>query len=864
MITKTKMNKKTKAKFEDQFTELDLGLHGVRLPSFEIEKKYKRQAGVSEDVTNEEFLKGLCNKGFKSLNIKDKKLKKIYADRARVELEIISELGFVDYMLLVWDVINFCKESDIPTGFGRGSAAGSLILYLIGVTGIDPIKHDLFFERFISKIRAKKQVVDGVTYLDGSLMCDVDLDICYYNRHKVLDYLSQKFEGNTCKIITLNSLTSKLLVKECGKIVAGKTEQEMDIVSSLIPKVFGQVKDIEETYEEVSEFKEWCDENPKAYEVALKLKNLVKNKSIHASAVSLSYDKLEDCCPIELTSDKTSIASSYDMNWVSIFNVKLDILGLRSVSVVDDACKSIGIKPSDIDFNDNFIYQKLYDLRHPHGLFQIEADTNFRVCQKVKPKNLEELSGVLALARPGALAFVDQYANYTNNNSYDAIHPFFDDILSSTGGVALYQEQLMKMAHKIGFTLDEAEILRRIVGKKKVSEVRKWKKKIKDKVAEQKLDKEIGEVLWRILEDSANYSFNKSHSISYAALAAATVYLKFKHPQEFFLSLLKMTRHEPDPIMEISKIQTEMSAFGIKLLPPHIVKSSMDFTLEGNDIRFGLLSIKGISDKSIEKLNNFKNEYSGKFEVFEGAKESGLGIGALCALIQAGAFTGYRQSRSKIVYEAQLWNILTAKEKRLVMDYAEQEDHDLVKILKLLKDKKDEKGKPLIKESRMGTIRKRTNEKGYKEIYELNSRSESFANWFYEKSLLGYTYGTTLKDIFSEKRQELMYVNEIEDMPMDSRMVFIGRVEGKPYNGVSRTAKKSQYLRLEVADETGKMKVMIFNQKKDQCKEMNNGFPDDKSIVIVKGVKKEGTIFADVIAVQSNKIYTKLSDLKNK
>jgi len=864
MKMKTTMNnKKTKPQFSDQFSKLDLGLHGVRLPSFEINKKYKRQAEVSEDVTNEEFLKALCNKGYKALNIKSKKLKKSYADRVRHELDIVSELGFIDYMLLVWDVINFCKENDIPTGFGRGSAAGSLILYLIGVTGIDPIEHDLFFERFISKIRAKKRIVDGVTYLDGSLMCDVDLDICYYNRGKVLDYLRDKFEGNACKIITLNSLTSKLLMKECGKIVAGKTEQEMDIVSASIPKVFGQVKDIEETYDEVPEFRDWCDGNPRAYSIALKLKNLIKNKSVHASAVSLSYDKLEDCCPVELTSDKSNIISSYDMNWVSIFNVKLDILGLRSVSVVDDACKAIGIKPSDIDFNDNFIYQKLYDLKHPHGLFQIEADTNFRVCQKVKPKNLEELSGVLALARPGALAFVDQYANYTNNDTYEVIHPFFDDILSSTGGVALYQEQLMKMANKVGFSLDEAEMLRRIVGKKKVSEVRKWKKKIKDKVKENNLDPEIGNILWALLEDSANYSFNKSHSISYAALAAATVYLKFKYPQAFFLSLLKMTRHEPDPIMEISKIQTEMASFGIKLLPPHIVKSNMDFTTEGKDIRFGLLSIKGISDKSIEKLDNFKNEYSGKFEVFEGAKESGLGIGALCALIQAGAFSGHRQSRSKIVYEAQLWNILTVKEKKLAMDYAKEHNHDLVKILKLLKDKKNEKGKNLIRPSRMETIRKKTAEKGYKRIYELNSQSESFANWFYEKSLLGYTYGTTLKDIFNEKRQELLYISEINEMEMDSRVVFIGRVEGKPYNGVSRTAKKSQYLRIDVGDETGKTKVMIFNKRKDQCRDMNDGLPEDKNIVIVKGVKKEGTIFADIIAVQSNKIYTRLSDLKN-
>ena len=155
------------------------------------------------------------------------------------------------------------------------------------------------------------------------------------------------------------------------------------------------------------------------------------------------------------------------MNWVSLFNIKLDILGLRSVSVVDDVCKNIGIKVEDIDLNHESIYRNLQDLKSPHGLFQIEAETNFRVCQKVKPKDLEELSGVLALARPGALQFVDKYAAHTNYQQSESIHPFFDDILKQTGGVALYQEQLMKMANKIGFTLDEAEILRRIVGKKK-------------------------------------------------------------------------------------------------------------------------------------------------------------------------------------------------------------------------------------------------------------------------------------------------------------------------------------------------------------------------------------------------------------
>ncbi len=240
--------------FNKKFEDYDLSLHGVRLPSFKIENKFKREVGVSDDVNNEQFLVALCKKG-----LLDKKLKKEdYRDRLNYEFKTLKELGFIDYVLLVWDVVKFCDRNDIPTGVGRGSAAGSLILYLIGVTGIDPVKNELFFERFVSKIRAKKKVVDGITYLDGSLMCDVDMDICYYNRHKVLKYLEEKFEGKTAKILTLNTLSGKLCVKECGKVVDEKQESEMNRVSSLIPKVFGTVKDIKEAYEEVDEFKKYC------------------------------------------------------------------------------------------------------------------------------------------------------------------------------------------------------------------------------------------------------------------------------------------------------------------------------------------------------------------------------------------------------------------------------------------------------------------------------------------------------------------------------------------------------------------------------------------------------------------------------
>ena len=401
---KKRVKTKTKSDFSDNFSKLKLDLHGVRLPSFEIPNEEKRKIKVSEDVDNYNFLRALCLNGFSELGLKkNSKEYKQYAERVKYELDTLKDLGFIDYVLLVWDVINYCKKNDIPTGLGRGSAAGSIVLYLIGVTGIDPVKYGLYFERFVSKIRAKKQVVDGITYLDGSLMCDVDLDICYYNRQKVLKYLEEKFEGKTSKILTFNTLSTKLLIKECGKIISEIPDSEMTRVSGLVPKTFGQVKDLKESYEEVEELRNWCDENDEVYKVALKLRGLMKNKGVHPSAVGISYDNMDDSCPTELTSDKSTFVSSFDMNWVSQFNVKLDILGLRSVSVVDQACKLIGIKPSDINVDDLEIYRQLQNLKTPHGLFQIEAETNYKVCRTVRPQNLEQLSAVLALARPGAL-----------------------------------------------------------------------------------------------------------------------------------------------------------------------------------------------------------------------------------------------------------------------------------------------------------------------------------------------------------------------------------------------------------------------------------------------------------------------------
>jgi DNA polymerase III alpha subunit len=320
-----------------------------------------------------------------------------------------------------------------------------------------------------------------------------------------------------------------------------------------------------------------------------------------------------------------------------------------------------------------------------------------------------------------------------------------------------------------------------------------------------------------------------------------------------------MTRHEPDPIAEISKIHKEMRHFNIELLPPHLLKSQKDFSIQGNNIRFGLLSIKGISDKSIEKLNNFIGIFQNKFEIFNTANEAGLNLGILCALIQAGALEGFKQTRTKVVYEAQLWNTLTEKEKRYCINYGAGFDYDLVKTMRYVCEKVDEKGKLLIKPSRVETIKGKSQK--YAEIYDKNKKSEKFANWFYENKLLGYTYGENLKDIVMDQSDAILeIIDDINGLPENYEVRFIGRLQDDSETRTSKAGNK--YMVMDIYDETNIINVKMFNKKLEDFLDINKKTPKKGDIVVVRGKKKDGCVFADVIAVQTNKIYTKLSEIK--
>ena len=844
---------------------------GVRLPGIDVESSVYNDLGLDPSSTsNFNLLRALCLRGVEQRGIDKLDNKQEYYNRVKMELSVLRELGFVDYILLNWDILNFCHSNEIPTGPGRGSAAGSLVLYLLRVTNVDPIKYDLFFERFVSKSRAKKTILDGVTYLDGSLLADVDNDISYDRRQEVIQYIEEKHKGRTCKILTLNTLSSKLCIKECGKIVGEMSEEEVNNISSHIPKQFGKVAKLDQAYEESEKFKEFAKNNKKIFDIAKKLEGLNKNTGVHPSGIAISFYNIEEIMPMQTTNDGALI-SGYDMHDVAELMVKFDILGLRTLSVVSDTCKKLGIDIEDIDVSLPEIYENFRNIEAPKGLFQIEADTNFKVCKQVAPRNLEELSAVVAIARPGALDYLDTYSAYRDSGEFQSVNQYFDDILSYTGGIPLYQEQLMKMAVKVGFTLDEAEQLRRIVGKKKVDQMPAWKAKIQTKVQENKLHPSVGDVLWKVAEDSANYSFNKSHSISYAILAAITTHLKFKHPKEFFLSLLKMTKHEPDSHAEIALISQELCQFGIKLLPPDLSKSDINFEIENKNIRYGINSVKGVSEKTLENLVEFRRDqglFENKYDIFLSAKQAGINIGILSGLIQGGMMDSFCDSgegipnRCRLVLEAQAFNTLTEREKRNIVHLGEKFNHDVLNTIHaVIKDSLvADDGKPIMKPSRFETFKKKY--KGYREIYDKNKSHLHFANWFFERKYLGYSHSTEIKKVFNNSAS--MYDSlEMKSVAQNDRVKLVGVVT----DSIVRTSRNgNKYMRLEIQDDVGKVNFMLANNRRSASLDtyLNAGGkkPKEGEIVFIYGSKGEDIIFGEKITILDEKIYTKLSEIK--
>jgi DNA-directed DNA polymerase III PolC len=865
-----------------------LPFFGVILPSIEIPHAQKQVVGANSNCSNLEFLRELCRAGFKekvATRVAKEDYKK-YADQVNFELDTIETLGFTNYILMVWDFLNWAKSKNIPTGPGRGSVGSSLVSYLIGITAFDPVQNKLFFSRFLSKSRAKSKIVDGVKYIDGGLVPDIDCDFSYYRRDEVITYLSERYKNQTSKLLTTTTFTSKILIKDVLKSFENVNESEANMVSDMIEREFGIPEEIEDALSDDKEkqnekFKQWSLNHAEACEIAMSLSGLSRSEGQHASAVLISHGQIEDLMPLQLSSSK-EVVSGFDMYSAQELMIKMDILGLRTLDVVHEACQLANIDRDKIDIHHPSIYQYLQNFKLKYGVFQLETFAQGGAAAKIKPKNFEQLADCLAIARPGAFAYLDQYCKYVHEGVYTSVHPLIDDILKPTGGVCLFQEQYLAMLVRVGMTPDEAESARKVLGKKLKDKIPEVKAKIAEVCEKNSHPTEIVELLLKIAEESGGYSFNKSHSTAYAMISAWTIYLKANHPLEFYLALLKMSRHESNPHEIIEIIEKEMRNNGLKLMPPNLVKSSLEFAIEKEGIRFGLSSIRGISEKNAERMEKFRYEMvsmNDKMHVFQCMKNSGLNIGIGSALIQAGCLEGFDRyinkstgnqynSRSRLVLELCTWNILTDKEKThcLKVNTLPEVNNDVLMAIKYLTDvAKDEKGKPIIKQSRFESIKKKY--EPYRKIFDLNSRNEDIASFFYERKVLGYSYSFNLRELFSKLTQGLKSVKEVKGLFKEQNCRIIGFVSDV-YSG--KTKKGNREFKFKISDETGEMTYKIFNDKIDITEKQNGRLPEEDDIVIVNAKKMdEEVLFAErgidgiYIGIQTAKIYMKLSDLKD-
>lgn len=837
----------------DNIKTVSFEIPEVRLPSFQISDEDKVLYGVSDGMDIDQILRQICIFNFKK-KVNNKSIvneNNIYSDRVKHELDILKRTKFAHYILIIWDTINFCKKSKIPVGPGRGSGAGSLINYLIGITDVDPIKYGLIFERFISMSRAKMRTgEDGQTYYDGSLLPDIDCDICPKSRHLVYDYINNKYKGKVSKVSTLSTLQSKVMAKNLCKIILGFSEIESMAVSRSIPVLYGKVFDFEKARENSGEFDKFCKENEKFYKIGLKLAGAPTNFGVHASAVLISYEDIDKVVPcIELWDKKQGCfetVSEYHMHEALEHILKVDLLGLNTLTIIDGVCKRAGIKPEDIPIEDyDSVYKYLQNLTLPYGIFQFSGKAVLDTNNKIQPKNLQQATDVTALSRPGAMDYIDSYIGKVEPTDDARILK----IIGPTNNVAIYQEQLIRMAKEaFSLTEDEGEQIRRASAKKKPEEVAKWEAVISENSNKYNVSQQAKDYYLKVLKDSANYSFNLSHSLAYTVLSAQTVYLKFHYPLFFYMECL--------PFADISNfltIKREAKHFGIEILGPDIYKSEMDFCIEGNNIRIGLSDLKNIkSPENILLLKNFLGV--NKFELFNTVKTLEIPKSTFSILIQAGMLNSISEDRLLLNLEFMIWNQLKDNEQIYCLQNGSKYNFNLVEMLKSFSEW-THNGKPF-RSTRINTIRKEC--QNAIAIYSINKKHSLLASYIYEKHLLGFSYTTTLREIYADNKHKILTIEEIQDVPENKEVSCVIHVK-KCF--VKKSLKSGKdYIRIEGYDDTGEYVFQLWAEKATDFL-LKNKPPEEEDIIYLEGRKGTDIVWLDKITAQDEKIISQTRDL---
>ena len=797
------------------------------LPDFPIEDK---------NVSPEELLKIKVYEGGES---KYGTLTSEIIERIDYELDVINSMGFASYFLIVGDLIEFSKKRNIRTGAGRGSAAGSIVSYCLGITGIEPLEYGLIFERFLNKGRKS--------------LPDIDMDFDERYRNDVIQYAIEKYgQDRVAHIVTFATIKAKQAIRDAARVL-GLPFSSGDRVAKLMPPMIlgntatiseclsldeentsGYSKEFYSASEELRKQYKNDEEAKQIIDIALGLEGLRRQDGIHAAAIVISPDTITKFLPIQQKGSNAEIVTQYEMHTVEQLGLlKMDFLGLRNLSIVDRTLELIGSESLDIDnlkLDDEKTF-KLFAEGKMTGVFQLESRVAQSTSRSLKPKRFEDIVALVALIRPGPLGagMHNEFADRANNRKeIEYLHNDLESILNETYGVILYQEQVMQIAEKIaGFNLQEADNLRVAMGKKIPKVMEEQRKKFTDGAVSNNYSEQFAIELFDQIAYFAGYGFNKSHSVPYALLAYQTAYLKANYPAEYIAACLTAVKRDKD---RTAIFLSEARDMGVKVSTPDINLSSSDFTVNDNEILFGLSAVRNVGDITADKIV-LERESNGDFESIEDflsrIDSRSLNKRGVEALIQGGGLDKFGHTR-KGMFDSAIELIENAKE--------------------LKANKENNQGSLFeIEDSNSTTISIKNTEWDKKELLE---REREMLGFFVSEDPLE-GYGEVLK---SESSHSIIELQSLEDE--EEINVTISGLISNVQKRVSRRG--NPWIQFDIQDLTGSSGVLLFNKLVDKY----NASIDGEIYLKVSGTYvggSENTIRArDVEVIEPSKMIENL------
>jgi DNA polymerase-3 subunit alpha len=610
---------------------------------FDFDQTLLPHYDVPEGEDLESYLRKLVYQGARE---KYEEITKEVEERIDYELKIINQMGYPAYFLIVMDFVGYAKDNDIIVGPGRGSAASSIVSYLLDITTIDPLEYDLLFERFLNPARVS--------------MPDIDIDFCYERRDEVIDYVTREYgQERVAQIITFGTMAARAAVRDVGRVLDidyDKTDKVAKAIpGGTITEALEESDDLAKMYQQDKEVEELLD-------YSVRLEGLPRHASTHAAGVVITEEELTEYTP--LYQNGGEVTTQYPMGDLeSLGLLKMDFLGLRNLTVIDktldlvEETKDLNLDLDEIPFDDRAVFE-LLSSGHSLGVFQLESDGIRRLMTKLKPEELEDVIALLALYRPGPLGsgMVDDYiARRHGEQEVEYPHPDLKEILEPTYGVILYQEQVMQIVQEIaGYSLGEADILRRIMGKKKAKLMEKHRQIFIEGneeipgAANNGYSRELGEELFELIEHFSGYGFNKAHSAAYAYVSYYTAYLKAHHPVEFMAALLSTQMGNSDKVADYIN---EARRMGITVLGPDVNHSRVQFTVEDGQIRFGLEAVKNVGQKAIEEIiaSRVNEPFTDLRDFCQRVDVGQVNQRVVESLIKAGAFSSFSAHRSQLL-----------------------------------------------------------------------------------------------------------------------------------------------------------------------------------------------------------------------